>query len=1353
MPRNDQLHKILLIGSGPIIIGQGCEFDYSGVQACKALREEGYEVVLVNSNPATIMTDPEFADRTYIEPITPSVIEAILAREKPDAILPTMGGQTALNAAMELNRNGALVRHNVQLIGANAIAIAKGEDRQLFKEAMVRIGLDVARSGIARSFADAERVASEIGSFPLIIRPAFTLGGSGGGIAYNREELETIVEHGLDLSPVSEVLIEESLLGWKEFEMEVMRDRADNCVVVCSIENFDPMGVHTGDSITVAPVQTLTDREYQAMRDASFAVIREIGVETGGSNIQFAIHPVNGRMVVIEMNPRVSRSSALASKATGFPIAKIAAKLAVGYTLDEIRNDITRETPACFEPTIDYCVVKVPRFTFEKFPEADATLTTRMKSVGEAMAIGRTFKEALQKALRSLEIKRFGLCGDGREMRVDEETLRRKLSVPNAERIFYLAQAFQDGMSVEEIFGLTKIDPWFLRNIAQIVDAGRTLQAGSLRDVSGRMPELRETAYGERLADRGNTGFQPVESSGLPARSFFFRGFDSRGEVEQRRRNLPHFVQPGATYFVTFRLADSVPQTLIEEWREEQQNWLKHHPHPWNWKTEQEHRKRFVEEREEWLDRGHGFSLLRHPDSAKIVADALRHFHGDRYVLDHFVIMPNHVHVLVQPLAGHSLADISHSWKSFTANALNRSLQRTGEVWMTESYDHIVRDWGELKALREYIASNPARAKLRGGEFVLEEADTLQLDHGQGDQPGRPPDSSGTMPELRRLKRLGFSDRQLAHSLGVSEEEVRARRRAVGVIPTYRLVDTCAAEFEAYTPYYYSTYGSENEIRTGAKRKIMILGGGPNRIGQGIEFDYCCVHAAFALRELGIETIMVNSNPETVSTDYDTSDKLYFEPLTHEDVLNIYEQEKPEGVIVQFGGQTPLNLAAGLKAAGVPIIGTAPESIELAEDRKLFAEMLDRLGLRQTPSGSATSEDEAIAIAERIGYPVLVRPSFVLGGRAMELVYHAEDLRRYMGSAIEVSSRRPVLVDRFLEDAIEVDVDCIADGESAVIGAVMEHIEEAGIHSGDSACVIPTFSLSRAMLDEIASATKAMAKELQVRGLMNVQFAIKDEKLYVLEVNPRASRTVPFVSKAIGVPLAKLAAKVMTGMTLRELGFTREIVPTHYSVKEAVFPFLRFEGVNISLGPEMKSTGEVMGIDADLGLAFAKSQLASQWPLPTTGKVFISVKDADKPNVVAVAREYAQLGFGIIATSGTADHLAAAGLEITKVFKVAEGRPNVLDLVKNGEIQFIINTPSGKTPRQDEVKIRTAALTQHIPIMTTVRAAFASAKGIRSLQKGGMTVKSLQEYHHPRPEASAAGSKKKAREAGAGQFG
>jgi carbamoylphosphate synthase large subunit/REP element-mobilizing transposase RayT len=1335
MPRNDQLHKILLIGSGPIVIGQGCEFDYSGVQACKALREEGYEVVLVNSNPATIMTDPEFADRTYIEPITPGVIEAILEREKPDAILPTMGGQTALNAAMELNRNGALVRHNVQLIGANALAIAKGEDRQLFKEAMVRIGLDVARSGIARSLADAERVAGEIGSFPLIIRPAFTLGGSGGGIAYNREELASIVEHGLDLSPVSEVLIEESLLGWKEFEMEVMRDRADNCVVVCSIENFDPMGVHTGDSITVAPAQTLTDREYQAMRDASFAVIREIGVETGGSNIQFAVDPENGRMVVIEMNPRVSRSSALASKATGFPIAKIAAKLAVGYTLDEIRNDITRETPACFEPTIDYCVVKAPRFTFEKFPEADPTLTTRMKSVGEAMAIGRTFKEALQKALRSLEIKRFGLCGDGRETRVDEETLRRKLSVPNAERIFYLAQAFQDGMSIEEIFSLTKIDRWFLGNIAQVVEEAAAL-AGSARPDRklGVPPDSADGLPARRLS--GQAGRLPAES--VKMTDFQFHGFDPHGDLTMRRRHLPHWEQKGATYFVTFRLADAVPAEVLAGWREERERWLKFHPQPWDWKTSREFIRLNEENREQWLDQGHGRCLLREPNFAKTVVEALLRFHGERYLLDDFVVMPNHVHLLVKPLGKHTLTEILRAWKSFTAKAVNQLAGREGALWMAESFDTIVRDLKHLAGTRDYIAQNPAKARLVEGEYVLARRSVLLSDSATGQlavpesrRAGRPSAESGETTDFRHFKRLGFSDRQLAHSLGVSENEIREKRKAAGVIPTYRLVDTCAAEFEAYTPYYYSTYGSENEIRTNAKRKIMILGGGPNRIGQGIEFDYCCVHAAFALRELGIETIMVNSNPETVSTDYDTSDKLYFEPLTHEDVLNIYEQEKPEGVIVQFGGQTPLNLAAGLKAAGVPIIGTAPESIELAEDRKLFAEMLDRLGLRQTPSGSATSEDEAVAIAERIGYPVLVRPSFVLGGRAMELVYHAEDLRRYMGSAIEVSSRRPVLVDRFLEDAIEVDVDCIADGETAVVGAIMEHIEEAGIHSGDSACAIPTFSLSRTMLEEITSATKAMAKELKVRGLMNVQFAIKGDKLYVLEVNPRASRTVPFVSKAIGVPLAKLAAKVMTGMTLRELGFTSEIVPAHYSVKEAVFPFLRFEGVNISLGPEMKSTGEVMGIDADLGLAFAKSQLASQWPLPIAGNVFISVKDVDKPNVIAIAREYAQLGFGIISTSGTASHLAAAGLEVTKVFKVAEGRPNVLDLVKNGQIQFIINTPSGKTPRQDEVKIRTAALTEHIPIMTTVRAASASAKGIRSLQKGEMKVKSLQEYHAP----------------------
>jgi carbamoyl-phosphate synthase large subunit len=1096
MPRNNELHKILLIGSGPIVIGQGCEFDYSGVQACKALREEGYIVVLVNSNPATIMTDPEFADRTYVEPITPEVVEAILEREKPDAILPTMGGQTALNVAMELNRNGALARHNVKLIGANAQAIAKGEDRQLFKEAMLRIGLDVPRSGIAHSIADAHQIADTIDKFPLIIRPAFTLGGSGGGIAYNRIELEEIVERGLALSPVTEVLIEESLVGWKEFEMEVMRDCADNCVVICSIENFDAMGVHTGDSITVAPAQTLTDKEYQMMRDASFDVIREIGVETGGSNIQFAVNPDNGRMVVIEMNPRVSRSSALASKATGFPIAKIAAKLAVGYTLDEIRNDITRETPASFEPTIDYCVVKVPRFTFEKFPQADPTLTTQMKSVGEAMAIGRTFKEALQKALRSLEIKRFGLCGDGNDKRVDAETLRLKLAVPNAERVFHLAQAFQDGMTIDEVYELTKIDRWFLHNVRQIVE-----------------------------------------------------------------------------------------------------------------------------------------------ETKKLRADA-----------------------------------------SF-------------ESWL----------------------GTPG-----------------------GDDDDQPEDPKYPARRFRELKKLGFSDRQiLATAHGVSdatmlkhgEQGVRVLRKSCNVIPTYRLVDTCAAEFEAFTPYYYSTYGTENEMRRTDRPKIMILGGGPNRIGQGIEFDYCCVHAAFALREIGFETIMVNSNPETVSTDYDTSDKLYFEPLTLEDVLNIYEQELPEGVIVQFGGQTPLNLAEGLKAAGVPIIGTQPESIEMAEDRKLFAAMLDKLGLRQTPSGSAVSADEAVAIAERIGYPVLVRPSFVLGGRAMELVYNADDLRRYMQSAIEVSPDRPVLVDRFLEDAIEVDVDCIADGETSVIGAIMEHIEQAGIHSGDSACVIPTFSLPKAVLEQIRAATKAMARELKVRGLMNVQFAVKGSEVYVLEVNPRASRTVPFVSKAIGVPLAKLAAKVMTGKTLTELGFTEEIIPKHFSVKEAVFPFLRYQGMDIALGPEMKSTGEVMGIDADLGLAYAKSQMAAPPPLPKSGNVFISVQDSDKAGVIPLAREFVDLGFQIISTSGTWAALDDAGVPVTKVHKIREGRPNVLDLVTNGEIDFIINTPSGKIPREDEVRIRNASLAKKIPIMTTIRAGQASANGIRSLQRSQVHVKTLQEYH------------------------
>jgi carbamoylphosphate synthase large subunit/REP element-mobilizing transposase RayT len=1303
MPRNDQLKKILLIGSGPIVIGQGCEFDYSGVQACKALREEGYEVVLVNSNPATIMTDPEFADRTYIEPITPEVIEAILAREKPDAILPTMGGQTALNAAMELNRNGALARHGVKLIGANAQAIAKGEDRQLFKEAMLRIGLAVPRSGIARCVADAHRVADEIGTLPLIIRPAFTLGGSGGGIAYNRQELETIAARGLALSPVSEVLIEESLVGWKEFEMEVMRDRMDNCVVICSIENFDPMGVHTGDSITVAPAQTLTDKEFQMMRDASFAVIREIGVETGGSNIQFAVNPANGRMVVIEMNPRVSRSSALASKATGFPIAKIAAKLAVGYTLDEIRNDITRETPASFEPTIDYCVVKVPRFTFEKFPQADATLTTQMKSVGEAMAIGRTFKEALQKALRSLEIKRFGFCADGNETRVDAETLRRKLAIPNADRIFHLAQAFQDGMPLDEIYELTKIDRWFLQNLKQIVEETRVA--------------------------RWRSGFQPDSADGLPAGRNLFVPFDERASIKTTHRHLPHWEQPGATYFVTFRLVDSVAQNVLAEWREERTQWFKHHPQPWNWKTTRQYMHVFEQSREDWLDRGEGSCLLRKQSTAQIVTQTLNHFDNDRYVLDAFVIMPNHVHVIFKPIENNSVTDILHSWKSFTAKAINSDLNREGSVWMAENFDTIVRDLSHLKVCREYISRNPTKAGLREGEFVLGSQRILVADGGQA---GSLAAESGWKPDLqmlRRAKKLGFSDRQIAHLSGRQESEIREERKAAGIIPTYRLVDTCAAEFEAYTPYYYSTYGTENEIRPGTKHRIMILGGGPNRIGQGIEFDYCCVHAAFALREMGFETIMVNSNPETVSTDYDTSDKLYFEPLTLEDVLNIYDQEKPEGVIVQFGGQTPLNLANGLRTAGVPIIGTQPESIEIAEDRKLFAAMLDKLGLRQTPSGSAVNVDAAVEIAQRVGYPVLVRPSFVLGGRAMELVYNEDDLRRYMQSAIEVTPDRPVLVDRFLEDAIEVDVDCIADGETAVIGAIMEHIEQAGIHSGDSACVIPTFSLGKNVLAEITSATKAMAQELNVRGLMNVQFAVKGDDVYVLEVNPRASRTVPFVSKAIGVPLAKLAAKVMTGKTLRELGFTKEIVPKHFSVKEAVFPYLRYQGMDISLGPEMKSTGEVMGIDADLGLAFAKSQMAAPPPLPKGGNVFISVKDSDKEAVIPLARQFIGLGFGIIATSGTWSALHSAGIPVQKVFKIREGRPNVFDRVINGDINFIINTPSGKIPREDEVTIRNASLAKKIPITTTVRAAQASLNGIRSLQKNPVTVKSLQEYH------------------------
>ncbi len=1063
MPKDTSIRKILVIGSGPIVIGQGCEFDYSGVQACKALKEEGYEVILVNSNPATIMTDPEFAHRTYIEPITPEIVEKIIIREKPDALLPTLGGQTALNTSMSLFKSGTLEKHGVRMIGANAEAIDKGEDRHLFKEAMEKIGLDMPRSGIARTMEEARDVATDIGTFPLIVRPAFTLGGQGGGIAYNKDEFEEIVHRGLDLSPVSEVLIDESLLGWKEFEMEVMRDRADNCVVICSIENLDPMGVHTGDSITVAPIQTLTDREYQIMRDASFAVIREIGVETGGSNIQFATDPKTGRMIVIEMNPRVSRSSALASKATGFPIAKIAAKLAVGYTLDELPNDITRVTPASFEPTIDYVVTKIPRFTFEKFPTANPVLTTSMKSVGEAMSIGRTFKESMQKCLRSLETGRWGFGFDNKDPKAPtKDEITRKLQIPNAERIFWLQTAFVNGWTLDEVHAATAIDPWFLRHLEQIAEEGKNL-------------------------------------------------------------------------------------------------------------------------------------------------------------------------------------------------------------------------------------------------------DTL---------------------DLKQAKKLGFSDRQIAKAKGTSEDEVRAERKSKKIIPTYRLVDTCAAEFEAYTPYFYSTYGDENEARQSDKKKIIILGGGPNRIGQGIEFDYCCVHAAFALKELGYETIMVNSNPETVSTDYDTSDKLFFEPLTLEDVLNICDQEKPYGVIVQFGGQTPLNLAADLERHGVPIIGTSPKSIEQAEDRKFFSALLDKLNLKQAEAGTATNEAEAIAVANRIGYPVLVRPSFVLGGRAMMIVYSDSELSTYMREAVTASPERPVLVDRFLDNAMEIDVDCISDGETSVVGAIMQHIEQAGIHSGDSACVIPAFSISDNIKAQIDKAAKDLARELEVRGLMNIQFAVKDEELYVIEVNPRASRTVPFVSKATGVSLAKLAAKIMVGEKLKDMGYTETIIPPHFSVKEAVFPWNRFPGIDIVLGPEMKSTGEVMGIDKDWGMAYAKSQIAAFNPLPKEGTVFFSVADRDKERAIDVARGLHELGFKIVSTGGTLAKLAEAGIPSDRVYKVLEqARPNVIDMMKNDEIHFLINTPATHESRADEILIRSTAIAQKISYATNMAAAEAAVKAIRSLKESELTVKSIQEYH------------------------
>ena len=1081
MPKRTDIEKILIIGSGAIIIGQACEFDYSGTQACKALKAEGYEITLVNSNPATIMTDPDFADQTYIEPITADTVALVIDKERPDALLPTLGGQTALNVSVELAESGVLDKYSVELIGAKLPAIQKAEDRALFKDAMTKIGLEVPQSGIAHTVQEALALVQEIG-FPAIIRPAFTLGGTGGGIAYNIEEYEKMVAAGLALSPISELLIEESVIGWKEFELEVMRDGADNVVIICSIENVDAMGVHTGDSITVAPIQTLTDKEYQLMRDSAIKIIREIGVDTGGSNIQFAVDPKTGKQVVIEMNPRVSRSSALASKATGFPIAKIAAKLAVGYNLDEIPNDITAETPACFEPTIDYVVVKIPRWAFEKFQGTDETLTTQMKSVGEAMAIGRTFKEALQKGLRSLETGWFGLDNHPLdELPLSE--LSSKLSVPNVKRIFYIKAALAHGMSIEEIHAYTHIDPFFLYNLKEIVD------------------------FEKRLA-------------------------------------APHICQ------------------FMDEWQN-----------------------------------------------------------------------------------------------------------------------------GSLPAFPASIH-----------------------------------------PLFRQAKQYGFSDRQLGDIYGVSEEVIRDCRKALGIEATFKTVDTCAAEFEAETPYYYSTCSSEDEVRPSDKRKIMILGGGPNRIGQGIEFDYCCVHAALALKTDGYETIMVNSNPETVSTDYDTSDRLYFEPLTREDVLNIYHKEKPIGVIVQFGGQTPLNLAVALRDAGVPIIGTSPEDIARSEDRELFKAVLDDIGLMQSPNGTATCSEEAAPIAAALGYPVIVRPSYVLGGRAMQIVYDEELLHEYMNSAVEASPEHPVLIDKYLEEAIEVDVDAISDGDLTVIGGIMEHIEEAGIHSGDSDCVLPPYTLVDEQIEQLKTFTYALAKALRVRGLMNVQYAIKNDEIYVLEVNPRASRTIPFVSKAIGVPLAKLAARVMAGKTLAELGFTREIEPVYFSVKAPVFPFNRFPGSNTRLGPEMKSTGEVMGIDTDVSRAFAKAQKACGYTLPLSGKVFISVKNKDKRAIIFIAKKLRDMGFELIATHGTAKVLLRNGMEPELVFSIGKGRPTIHDYIKNHAVDLIINTPTGDLHRPNELLIREMAIAHDIPIFSTIPGAAAAVNAIDALQRGDITVTPLQDY-------------------------
>ena len=1063
MAKRTDIKSILIIGAGPIVIGQACEFDYSGAQACKALREEGYRVILVNSNPATIMTDPEMADATYIEPVTWQVVEKIIAKERPDALLPTMGGQTALNCALDLDKHGVLKKYNVELIGASKHAIDKAEDRQKFKEAMTKIGLGSARSSMAHSLEEALQVQASIG-YPAIIRPSFTMGGSGGGIAYNREEFVTICERGLEASPTKELLIEESLLGWKEYEMEVVRDTKDNCIIICSIENLDPMGVHTGDSITVAPAQTLTDKEYQIMRNASLAVLREIGVDTGGSNVQFAINPADGRMIVIEMNPRVSRSSALASKATGFPIAKVAAKLAVGFTLDELKNEITGgATPASFEPSIDYVVTKIPRFAFEKFPQADSRLTTQMKSVGEVMAIGRTFQESFKKALRGLEVGVDGL--DEKTSDIDE--IQKELGEPGPERIWYVGDAFRAGMTVAQVYDHSKIDHWFLVQIEDIIK--------------------REMA-----------------------------------------------------------------------------------------------------------------------------------------------------------LKGRHLADLDKD-------------------------------------------------------------------------------------ALFQLKRRGFSDRRLAGLLGTDQHAVRAYRQALNVRPVYKRVDTCAAEFATNTAYMYSTYEEECEAKPNDKKKIMVLGGGPNRIGQGIEFDYCCVHAAFAMREDGYETIMVNCNPETVSTDYDTSDRLYFEPLTLEDVLEVVAIEKPVGVIVQYGGQTPLKLARDLEKAGVPIIGTTPDAIDRAEDRERFQQMLQDLGLKQPPNRTARTPDEALRLAQEIGYPLVVRPSYVLGGRAMEIVQEQAQLERYMREAVKVSNESPVLLDRFLNDALEVDVDALCDGEEVIIGGIMEHVEQAGVHSGDSACSLPPYSLSKKLQDELRVQTVQMAKALGVVGLMNVQFAIQGETVYVLEVNPRASRTVPFVSKACGLQLAKIAARCMTGVKLKDQGVTKEIVPSYYSVKEAVFPFIKFPGVDTILGPEMKSTGEVMGVGTTFAEAFVKSQLGSGDVLPKGGKAFISVRREDRERVVEFAQSLANLGFQLLATRGTAGALAEAGLTVTPVNKVAEGRPHIVDMIKNNEISFIVNVTEDKRAVQDSYAIRRNALQQKVTYYTTLAGAKAACMGMGHMQE--LEVKSLQELH------------------------